>query len=364
MLKNCTTSTTVIKSLAKLVWGQTAKARPRTRGGSSPAARLPLEIVEIIVAHLIYDIPSLLACSLTCYVWYLAAIPHLHHTLITAVWSPCSESDDKFLWPGPIQYFHKFGLLPLVKTFKVRGKHLRPLNVFSPVVGGFSPRLFNRRILRQFSALTNVQELGIEYLDIPKFMPGIRQYFGHFSPTVRSLALREPKGSRRQILYFVGLFQHLEDLELIYDRLDFQEESVDDLGLIPPSIPPLRGRLKLRHFARVELLKDMIDLFGGVRFHRMDLCDVYGMRLLLDACAKTLETLRVYPIDPRCENFSGRPTSSGQQFSQLRPPVKTLTYPETNHSRRSRSLQHPSLVGTQLFLRMCSQPSHLAHHSG
>jgi len=171
--------------------------------------------------------------------------------------------------------------------------------------------LFNRRILRQFSALTNVQELGIEYLDIPKFMPGIRRYFGHFSPTVRSLVLREPKGSRRQILYFVGLFQHLEDLGLVYDQLDFQEESVDDLRLIPPSVPPLQGRLTLRHFARVELLKDMIDLFGGVRFHHMDLCDVYGMRLLLDACAKTLETLRVYPIDPRCENFSGRPTSSG-----------------------------------------------------
>ena len=33
----------------------------------SPAMRLPLVIVEMIVAHLLYDTNSLLVCSLTCY---------------------------------------------------------------------------------------------------------------------------------------------------------------------------------------------------------------------------------------------------------------------------------------------------------
>jgi len=253
--------------------------------------------------------PSLLACSLTCYSWYLATIPHLHHTLIVPAWSQCQ--DDKFKWPGPLQYFHKFGLLPLVKTFKVCGKHFLTHNVLPPlIVDGFSPQLLNRHVLRQFSALTNVQELGIEYLDIPKFMPKIQRYFGHFSPTVRSLALSEPKGSRRQILYFVGLFQHLEDLKLTYDQLGFHEGLTDNFELIPPSVPPLRGRLTIRNLALVQLLKDMINLFGGVRFHHMDLCNVDGMRLLLDASAKTLETLRVYR-----EDFSERRTSSGQPFS-------------------------------------------------
>ena len=43
----------------------------------SPATRLPQEVVEMIIAHLIYDTRSLLACSLTCYSWYIATVPHL-----------------------------------------------------------------------------------------------------------------------------------------------------------------------------------------------------------------------------------------------------------------------------------------------
>jgi len=169
---------------------------------------------------------------------------------------------------------------------------------------GFSPPKFNCRIVRHFFELTNVQELGITYLNIPKFMPRIRRYFRHFLPTVQSLALREPKGSRRQIIYFIGLFQHLEDLKLLYDSTGPQKEPADDLTPVPPFAPPLRGQLTMTCFTRVELLKDMIDLFGGLRFRRMELCNVDGMRLLLDACAKTLETLQLYPLDPRGEGFS------------------------------------------------------------
>ena len=55
---------------------------------------------------------------------------------------------------------------------------------------------------------------------------------------------------------------------------------------------------------RAELLKDMIDLFGGVRFRHMDLCNVGGMRLLLDTCAKTMETLRLNPSDSHGEGVS------------------------------------------------------------
>ena len=48
----------------------------------------------------------------------------------------------------------------------------------------------------------------------------------------------------------------------------------------------------------------MIDLFGGIRFHYMNLFNVAGTRLLLDACAETLETLRLYPTDPRGKELS------------------------------------------------------------
>ena len=52
------------------------------------------------------------------------------------------------------------------------------------------------------------------------------------------------------------------------------------------------------------MLKDMIDLFGGIRFRHVDICHVDGTRLLLDAFAKTLETLRLYPTDPHGKELS------------------------------------------------------------
>jgi hypothetical protein len=169
---------------------------------------------------------------------------------------------------------------------------------------GFSPGLFNSHTIRQFSALTNVCELGIEFLNIPSFMPRIRRHFQHFLPTVRSLALKSPRGSRREVIYFIGLFEHLQDLKLLYDKTEAQEEPADDQTLVPPFTPPLRGWLTMVCCTRVGLLKDMIDLFGGIRFRYMDLFDVDGMRLLLGACAETLMTVVLYPNDDRGKQIS------------------------------------------------------------
>ena len=149
---------------------------------------------------------------------------------------------------------HTHGLLPLVKCLWVYG--CNDDNV------GLSPMLFNYRTLRQVSALTNVQELEVEYLDIPNFIPQVQRYFKHFLPRLRSLRLSEPRGSDRQIMYFVGHFQHLQDLSLIYSGANLREKPEVDLTLFPPFVPPLLGRLKMR-FTTVGLLKVMIDLFGG-----------------------------------------------------------------------------------------------------
>ena len=263
----------------------------------SPATRLPHEILEMIIVHLIYDTHSLLACSLTCYSWYIVTAPHLHHTLI----SPTNYrwEKTKIPWPKPLPYMYRLGLLPLVKRFQIRKRSYCCIDIFSP-------KCFNRRTLRYFLALTNVQELGIDYLDISGFMPRIRQYFGHFLPTVRSLSLRAPKGSARQIIYFIALFEHLEDLKLLHDDLNprLKWEPADDQTLIPSFAPPLRGQLTMTSFKRVRILEDMVVLFGGIRFRHMDLSNVRGTRFLLCACAKTLETLRLYPTDPRGEEPS------------------------------------------------------------
>ena len=263
----------------------------------SPANRLPQEIVEMIIGHLFYDPFSLRACSFTCYSWYIAAVRHLHSSLVTPTYR--KDGNRKLWWHDSFRSMHKLGLLPLVRKLRIRGTQQHP-DQFGPTT--FSPKLFDCRILRQFSSLTNVQELGIDFLDIPSFMPlKFRRYFGHFLPTLRSLALREPKGSRRQIIFFIGLFQHLEDLRFRYKSFVPQEEPTDDPTLVPLFIPPLRGRLTLSCFTRVGILEDMINLFGGIRFRHMDLSAVNGVRLLLDASAKTLETLRLYPNGRWCK---------------------------------------------------------------
>ena len=86
-----------------------------------------------------------------------------------------------------------------------------------------------------------------------------------------------------------------------------------DTTFIPLSIPPLRGRLTLVCFAGKKFVKAMIALFGGLHFRHMDLFEVRGAQLLLDACAETLETLRLYPTGD-CGWGRQKGTNSSEQF--------------------------------------------------
>ena len=238
----------------------------------------------MIIAHLIHDKRSLLACSLICHSWYTASVPHLHHTVTIP-----PDTLAKLEWPVLLENLGKLGLLPLVKL-RIRRVHY--------LCRTFTPEQLNSRALRQIYGMTNIRELVIDDLDIPNFMPRVQHYFGHFLPIVQSLGLRTPKGSRRQIIFFIGLFEHLEDLMLVENRLATWEPERDyHVTLVPPFAPPLRGRLVMSHVRRVNFLKDMVDLFGGVRFRYVDLFNVEETQLLLDACAETLETVRSYPSD-------------------------------------------------------------------
>ena len=201
----------------------------------------------MIIAHLAHDKSSLLACCLTCSSWYIAAVSHLHHTLIT----PTIGENDKIWWPDSFRDMHKLGLFPLVKRLRVQGSGYK---FHGPA---FSPELFDPHTLHQFTSLINVQELAIEDLDIPGFMPNIKQHFHHFLPTVRSLALTRPRGSHRQIFFFIGLFQYLEDLKLLPKFSGSQREPLDDQMLVPTFAPPLRGRLTVQCSAWAGVLEDM-----------------------------------------------------------------------------------------------------------
>ena len=126
-----------------------------------------------------------------------------------------------------IQEQGQLGLLPLVKKLQIHEICIINYTFALPKRPGQYPCF----------AATDVQELEMDYPDIPWLMPRAQRGFGHL-PTLRSLSLREPKGSCRQNLYFIGLFQNLEDLKLLFEP-DLQEGSVDDLTLVPRFTPPL-----------------------------------------------------------------------------------------------------------------------------
>ena len=255
---------------------------------SSPIASLPQEIVEIILSCFIYDTPTLIACSLTCYSWYIATVSHLHHSLTTDNAPYPNWREKKYqTWPLPLKRSYELGLLPFVKRFRIRERDHE-----------FGPKQLSGRTMHYFSAFTNLQELGIDYLQVSNFMPNIHGCFGHLSPTLRFLALQEPNGSCRQILYFIGLFPILQDFKLQYDFTGNKWGDVADATLIPLSTPPLRGWLTLICCNKDILVKEMIAAFGGLRFRHMEVFGVTFVRLLLDACTETLETLRFYPTDP------------------------------------------------------------------
>jgi len=256
---------------------------------------LPQDILEIIIADLGDDIWSLKAFSTTCHSWYLAAVPCLHRTLTIE-----ERPSDPARWEfKPLAKLHKMDLLPFVKKLWIRAAAFDPW---------LSPRNFDKQTLRYFSALTNVQQLRIERFDLSKFMPGVERYFGHFAPTLRSISLTISSGTQRQLLYFLALFPNLDDIEIEYYPIVNPDH--DSEVAVPFSVPSLRGQLKLTHFPSETISRDMITLFGGLRFRYLDLFSVEGSRVLLGACADTVQTVRVYPTIPNSTEPMLNPTSS------------------------------------------------------
>jgi len=235
----------------------------------------------MIIAHLTYDTPTLKACAATCSSWYYVATPHLHHTLALRQWS--TDISRRHL--NPLASLDKLGLLPFVNKVQFEKALSVPWVV---------PAVFNPKSMQYFRALVNLQDLAIADLDFSKFPAGLGEYFGHFSPTLRSVALSCPKGARRQLLDFFRLFPKLDDIKISYYRGRGEAHKALDPQFIPIS-GGLRGRLTLKGFDEEGLLEDIIVAFGGMRFTSMDLYNVRGIHILLEACGDTLETLSIFP---------------------------------------------------------------------
>jgi len=251
---------------------------PKTSTTHESRCSLPHEITEMIIAHLTRDLDALKACSLTCRSWYIAAAPHLHHTLTLQGWT--RDKNRREL--KPLSKLHEFGLAPLVKEIRMRQRYFEKW---------FVPQELSPDDLRHFSAFTNVQTLMLRALDIDEFIPDFERYFGHFTPTLRSIHLAVPYCTPRQLSYFLSLFPNLDDVDISFPKRP-PGAAVPDLELVPFSGPKLQGRLELCDGGWVETWTDLVTSCGGLRFNYMDLRWVDGcVPFLLGACAETLETL-------------------------------------------------------------------------
>ena len=264
-----------------------SSAPAETRTTHKPPIPLPHEIIEMIIAHLIFDRRALKACSLTCYSWYLVAVPHLHHT-ITFGGYKYGAAHSRL---EPLSKLHELGIIPLVAE----------IQVWEGVDPWFTPRGFSPRDLRYFSAFTNVQKLTLLSTSISSFIPEVERYFGQFSATLRSITLYKPYCTPRQLSYFLSLFSNLDNVEIRGIVLPYYF-AIPDTELVPISALKLRGRLVLDSFHEVETWKDLITSHNSLRFRAMVLRNVGGCAaVLLGACSETLETLRLFPVEANCK---------------------------------------------------------------
>ena len=285
--------------LAKTVWANIGGMLTRNHS-NAPAdltevaqpRRLPPEIVEMIIANLRYDVPALKSCTATCFAWHEITRPHLHRTLRfpSLFFDVPRERQGKD--PGSLPSLLELGLLPLVKQLEFDGS------------ARIKHATFTSHKMRYFHAMENLQELRIANLDFSEF-PKFEKYLGHFAPTLRSIALSRPNGACRDLLDFLRLFPKLDDIEILYYRCRLETPRPLDDKLVPIT-GGLRGHLTLHMFSDEGLLKDMVVVFGGLRFTSMDLKHAQGIPFILKACAETLETLCVHPVDVACKRVPFR----------------------------------------------------------
>ena len=272
----------------RIVWHQ-GKVGINRLLGKTPTAHgtvchLPYEVVEMIIAHIAHDLNALKASSLTCSSWYFASSPHLHHTFTLRDWMPSVTRGEL----KPLLQLYQLSLTPLIKEIRVEQHRDR----------WFAPQAFSSLDLGYFSAFANLQTLRFQYLDISLFMPDIERYFGHFSPTLRSIAFSKPCCAPSQLSYFLSLFPNLDDIKVWGISTYLPYNAIPDPELVPLSTPRLQGRLVVHDFDSVEIWTRLIAAGGGLRFHYMELWKFGGCApALFEACAETLETLRFYAAD-------------------------------------------------------------------
>lgn len=145
---------------------------------------------------------------------------------------------------------------------------------------------------------THLQELDIRYLNVGQPLLWLYEHCDILKTTVRTLTLRYPRGSIKELLCFIGLFSGLENLTV--DSID-RDFSSDALVPVLETSPPLTGRLLLKGISDQDFLSSLVSLKKGVRFRTVDLQFCGEVHEIVNGCAGSMERFIYQPSD-----FNGR----------------------------------------------------------
>lgn len=288
---------------------------------------IPREVCDMIISY-ICDLKTLLSCARVSKEWFLIVVPYL--TIKTSIIIPHT----RWFFRRPRQEPYKLVCPQVVKRYHI------------VVDDDFTPEQLRKRDFSHFRTLENLQELGIEHLNLSSFIPYIEKHFGRFALTLQSLTLYQPNASCREILYFIGFFKTLRDLNLDHFYPKDETEATKNLVLIRPSMPPLNGRLTLISvWGGLELVEEMIKLYDGkLNFRRVDLIKANCTEGILKACAGTLKTLQLHGDYLGGEYFFGQKGRAGLNDPQETPHSwsRISTWSRTaSPFEHSESLSHP-----------------------
>jgi len=233
--------------------------------------QLPQEIVDYIVDHISEDRATLFACTHLSRTWCIAARTHLHRTLTVSNSAGFDAADD----------LQRMGTIHLVRRIIV-ARQIHQADFLS------------HETMIRLHAFTHLQELDIRYLDVGKPLRWLHGRRDTIKSTIRTLTLRYPKGSIKQLVCFISLFSGLENLTV--DSIN-KEIAPGPFALVPESSPPLTGRLTLTGIFDQEFMSGLVSLQDGLKFRTVDLQFCGETQEVIDGCAGTMERFIYHPSD-------------------------------------------------------------------
>ena len=267
---------------------------------------LPQELVDCIADMLHDDFKALKACSLTCKAMFASTRHLIHRTLYLTFQNNqriLTREEKRRLDTLDSSYdLH----LRFLSHMGERGMLQYPRQVHINIHRPLGPEIL-RPHLHYFQALDQVHTLTINHSDVLACADHHSTWFGHFYPTLTSLALSYPLDNYREILLFALRFPNLENLCIGSYERQFGPGLVFPVQ-VTDQHPPLSGRLRLVGKETVTRWpKDFFNkLPNRLNFRSLELEDFLELpQHLLDGCAHTVEnfTFGSFPSSTRLSSF-------------------------------------------------------------